>query len=115
MGVIGKNMDKNIDRELEHYSRVAFQKDLKNLEKDVYKRIYQNQSGRNEWKNIIEKWFGIPASLGASIMASTLILGVFFGTQIQTGPAMSEHDTLGFEVFSVESSKLPSSLLAPEL
>ena len=109
-------MNINIDRTLEHYSRVTFQNNLKNLEKDVHRRIHQkSQSDRNEWKNLIERWFGIPASLGASIMASTLILGVFFGTQVQTRPTMSEHDALGFEVFSVESSKLPSSLLAPKL
>lgn len=108
-------MNKNIDRTLEHYSRVTFHDDLKNLEKDVYRRIHQSQSDRNEWKNLIERWFGIPASLGASIMVSTLILGVFFGTQAQTGPTIGEHDALGFEVFSVESSKLPSSLLAPKL
>lgn len=109
-------MNKDIDRALAHYSNITFQNDLKNLdlknlEKDVYGRISQNRHEQNERKNIIERWFGIPASLGGSIMASTLIVGVFFGTQLQTGPAISEYDEFGFEVFSVQNSKLPSSLL----
>lgn len=108
-------MNKNIDRQLDNYSKIDFQNNLRNLENDVNRRISLNQSSRYELKNIIERWFGISAPMGASIMASTLILGVFFGTQIQTGPTMREHDAFGFEVFSVENSKLPSSLLAPEL
>ncbi|PCI51453.1 MAG: hypothetical protein COB49_01665 [Alphaproteobacteria bacterium] len=108
-------MNKNIDHYLKHYSKINFQNNLKNLENDVNRRISRSQPRSNELNNHIERWFGIPASLGASIMALTLILGVFFGTQGQTGLAMSKHDTLGFEVFSVGNSKLPSSLLAPEL
>ncbi|PCJ31822.1 MAG: hypothetical protein COA93_10350 [Alphaproteobacteria bacterium] len=113
-------MNKDIDRALAHYSKINFQNDLKNLdlknlEKDVYGRISQNRYDRNDRKNIIERWFGIPASLGGSIMASTLIVGVFFGAQLQTEPAISEYDEFGFEVFSVKNSKLPSSLLVSEL
>ena len=114
LGVIGKDMNKNIDRALEHYSRVTFQKDLKHLEKDVYRRIGQKPSGLNEWKNILENWFGLPAPLGASIMASTLILGMVLGMQIQTGHSLREHDVLGFDVFRADNTKLPSSLLTPK-
>lgn len=120
-------MNDKIDQYLAHYSKVNFQNDLENLEDDVFKRLSKRQSlsrypflskiqfGRIEFKNYLERWFGMPASLSASAIAMTLAIGMFMGTQVQNEILISEHDALGLSVFSATSSKLPSSLLVPEV
>ena len=107
-------MNKDIDRYLEEYSKIDFRGDLNNLERDVKNRIYTTRSTPSKFKVLFETWFGIPVSMSASLVASTLILGVFLGAQVQTGAIQNEHDALGFEVFAASSPKLPSSLLVPK-
>lgn len=107
-------MKKDINRQLEDYSKINFQNDLNNLENDVNRRINISQARQNEPKNHMERWFGMPAYMSASAIAATLIVGIFLGTQIQTEIILDNHDDLGFEVFSATNAKLPSSLLAPK-
>ncbi len=114
-------MNDKIDQYLTDYSKVSFQNDLENLEDDVFKRLSRSQSpskphsGRVEFKNYLEKWFGMPASVSASAFAMTLAIGMFMGTQVQNELLITDHDALGLSVFSATSSKLPSSLLVPEV
>ncbi len=114
-------MNDKIDQYLTDYSKVNFQNNLENLEDDVFKRLSKIQSlskihsGRIELKKHLERWFGMPASVSASAFAMTLAIGMFMGTQVQNELLITDHDALGLSVFSATSSKLPSSLLAPEV
>lgn len=110
--VLRMNMSKNIDQKLAQYSKINFQNDLKNLENDVNNRIFAKQSAINVLKNIVEEWFGMPVRMGVGAIASTMILGIFLGTQLQTDISPVKQDLLGFDVFSASSAQLPSSLLA---
>lgn len=109
------NMSKNIDHHLANYSKINFDNDLKNLEKDVKDRLNASWSAPSEAKNFIETWFGVPISLGLSAVASMMVLGFILGTQLQTETHSVQPDMLGLEVFSASNAKLPSSLLAANL
>ncbi|MCF6216751.1 MAG: hypothetical protein L3J58_11330 [Emcibacter sp.] len=114
-------MNDKIDQYLTDYSKVNFQNDLENLEDDVFKRLSKRQSLsiiqsiRIDFKNHLERCFGMPASVSASAFAMTLAIGMFMGTQVQNEQQIGDHDALGLSVFSATNSKLPSSLLAPEV
>jgi len=107
-------MNKDIEYYLEEYSKIDFRGDLNNLERDVINRVLITRSVPGQFKILFEKWFGIPVSMSASLVVSTLIVGVFLGSQVHTGIDQNEHDTLGFDVFTASSTKLPSSLLVPK-
>lgn len=107
-------MNRDIDRYLEEYSKIDFRGDLNNLERDVINRICNTRTAPGKFKILFETWFGMPISMSASLVASTLILSVFLGAQMQTGSLQDEHDALGFDVFTASSTKLPSSLLVPK-
>ena len=107
-------MKQIIDRELDRYSKIDFQNDLRNLEGDVIRRLARRQQGPADLKTLIEKWVGLPMSFSGSAIALTMVLGVVMGTQGQTDMMRDNHDTFGFDVFSATSTNLPSSLLVPK-
>ena len=108
-------MSKNLDSQLNYYSKVSFQNDLMNLERDVKQQLFSSRTNQTSLKNVIEEWFGMPLSMSASAMASMMILGIMLGVQLQTDTPPVPTDILGLEVFSVSNGKLPSSLLAAKL
>lgn len=112
--MIGKYMKKDMNQQLEYYSKINFHNDLKNLEKDVNRRINLMQSDHPALKNRLERWFGFPVSVSASTIAATLVVGIFMGTQLPVDNFKGNRETLGFEVFRVNNAQLPSSLLAPK-
>lgn len=109
------NMNKKLDSQLKCYSKVSFQNDLVNLERDVKQQLFSSRSSHNSLKSFIEEWLGIPISMSASAVASMMILGIILGTQLQTHSHPIPIDMLGLDVFSVSNGKLPSSLLAAKL
>lgn len=106
-------MKQKIDRELDRYSRVDFQDDLRHLERDVTRQLAGRQRGHIGQNSLMVKWFGLPASFSGGAIALTLVLGVFMGTQGQSNLTQGSHDTFGLQVFSATSDQLPSSLLVP--
>lgn len=107
-------MTADIDQKLARYSEIDFHNDLKNFERDVNIRLYREYSGHINLKNLIERWSGIPFSISAGTLASTLILGIFLGAQMQGEIVPAKSDILGFDIFSATNSRLPSSLLTPK-
>jgi len=81
-------MGKDINRQLAHYSNVNLQNDLKNLENDVNRRLRIDQAGHRKPKARIEQWFGMPASVSASAIAMTLVVGIIMGT-MQVNPEIA--------------------------
>ncbi|WP_339864583.1 hypothetical protein [Paremcibacter congregatus] len=108
-------MNKNLDSQLKHYSKVNFKDDLANLERDVKHQLFSSGPNRNSLQNFMKEWFGMPISISASAVASLMILGIMLGGQLQTDTHLTSADKLGLEVFSVSNEKLPSSLLAVKL
>jgi|GEM_PF-2340497 len=109
-------MTEYIDQQLARYAKIDFQDDLKNLERDVSRRLSVQKPDFFSWKNLtnlaklIEEWSGLPFSTGASAIASTLVLGVILG-QLQGHTVPVKRDMLGFEIFSASNARLPSALL----
>ncbi len=107
-------MIKDINQQLARYAKITFHYDLNNFERDVNRRLYLSLSNHIPLKNLVERWVGMPLSISASALFSTLIVGVFLGAQMQGGIIQSKQDALGFNIFSASNTQLPSSLLAPK-
>jgi len=107
-------MNKNLDKKIEQYSKIKFDDDLGHLENDVRRRIFSRKKDRITVQYLMEKWLGIPVSMGVSAIAFTLVVGVFLGTQLDHMDRARGHgqgDVLGLDVFSASHAQLPSTLL----
>tara|TARA_R110002096_G_scaffold362527_2_gene555663 strand:+ start:8559 stop:8951 length:393 start_codon:yes stop_codon:yes gene_type:complete len=109
-----KSMNKSIDTKLKRYSKTAFDKSLNHLENDVKNRLMATKADSFEPIGFMEKLFGMPFSLSGSALASTLILGIFIGTQFQPVKSLAHSNISDLGVFSPTNAALPSSLLDPK-
>tara|TARA_R110002073_G_scaffold285659_1_gene450124 strand:+ start:9192 stop:9527 length:336 start_codon:yes stop_codon:yes gene_type:complete len=107
-------MDKNLDKKLAQYSKIKFDYDLNHFENDVKGRIFSGKRDGITATSLMEKWFGVPVSMGVSAIASTLIVGVFLGAQmdrVNRTSGYTKADKLGLGIFSEKNAQLPSTLL----
>ena len=105
-------MNKNIEEKLDKYSKIQFGNDLERLNSDVKNRMIENRSSFS-LSDFSEKMFGMPVSLSGSALASTLIVGIIMGAQIQTNSHLVHPTASGLEIFSPSNAYLPSSILDP--
>ena len=105
-------MNKNIEENLDKYSKIQFSNDLERLNIDVKNRMIAKRSPFS-LSVFSEKIFGMPIFLSGSALASTLIVGIIMGAQLQTNSGLVHPTASGLEVFSPTNAYLPSSILDP--
>ena len=108
-----KGMNKQIDKQLDQYSKINFEKELDHLENDVKNRMIASNTDNYDLIGFMERLFGMPISLSGSALASTLIVGIFIGSQFQPESSLAHSNMSDLEIFSPVNADLPSSLLDP--
>ena len=107
-------MNKYSDKQLDRYSKINFERDLNNLANDVKNKMLANNTNSFNLINFTERLFGMPISLSGSALASTLIIGILLGTQLQPESSVAHNYISDLQVFSPMNAELPSSLLDPK-
>lgn len=106
-------MNENIDKQLDQYSKLKFEKNLDHLGNDIRSKLVANKTKSYGLVSFMEQLFGMPISVSGGALASTLIVGILLGLQFPIQNSVARSNASDLEIFSSVNADLPSSLLDP--